>query len=1748
MHEVIHLGEKEARKIAEGRNSLIYYQVSSEFNQPVLFKVIREERNYYPYTTQILNEYELLREIDIKGVRKSFGQTTIQGNPAVILEYVEGHTLKDYIQQIAPPFIERLQVAIAICKTLEKVHQQHIIHKDVNSYNILINHNREVQLIDFGLATKLSTKTEVQNVTNYIAGTLPYISPEQTGRVNHVVDQRSDLYSLGVVLYELFSGQLPFTMQDPMELVHAHLAVEPVPLAGVNRETPPVISEIVMKLLSKNMESRYQTAGGLLSDIIDCYGQIELKVNIEAFKIGRKDHPEKFLTPSKLYGRGKEVAALLDSIERIGRHKEITLITGYSGTGKTSLIYEVYKPLTQKKGHFIHGKFEQFQKDIPYHALVQAFTYLVNLILSESEEKLKYWQDTIKGALGSEGKLLTDLIPNLELIIGQQKPLDKLGINEAQHRFDYTFLKFIKAIASEEHPLILFVDDLQWANSSSLYLLKKIISDEGINNFYFIGAYRDNEVDAAHPTALVINELKQIVRINEIKLHELSRTHVKELISETLLLEQGEEDALAKIVYDKTAGNPFFVNQFLQSIYENKLISFQRNGIDSSWKIDLQAMENMNFTDNVVEFMIRKIEMLPESEKEALKLGACIGDTFDLETLCFISSKNEREVEACLYHLVKEQYVSLLNENPDYVHLQSILGSKDAYKNTRYKFAHDRIRQAAYAMVSKTQKSSLHLMIGEQMLRNIHLDKLNDQIFDIVFHLNNGAEREFSDELKHELITLNFQAANKAKASSAYQNALPHYERAISLLLTSKTIHDRELVIQLHIGAMECAYLTGNYQRMEQLGRQVFEFAHSIFEKLEAYRITIYALIAQNRYRDATNLGFEVLKELNVPFPTHPTKFQIVFSYLKTRLAIGNKKASHFKNLPPIKDHKALAIIETILSFASAAYHVTPELFPLVIMKMLRLSLKYGTSTNLISTYAGYGILLCGIAEKMDEGYAYGSESLKMLESFPETSQAKSRTKVIFTTFINHWKDHLNISLPLLLESYQDGLESGDQEFAAGSLFVHSYHSFLLGESIPTLLNRMKDFHRKIGQLNQKSYELYSAIDCQAIVNLSRNTDNPAELTGSFFDEDSFLNGKEYQEMRKDKTALFHFHFFKMNLYYLSDNYEEAHAQSEQLKALDAAMSTPFIPGHLFYDSLIGLALCKKTNSYAYKKTWIKRIEANQKKLKKWMKGAPMNFRHKFLIVEAGINHVFRKDQQKAEALFSQSIVEAINNHYSNDLAVVYELAGDFYDALGNADKKAEHYAKAYSTYKRWGIAIKLKKLASYTGTRNNPLDSGTILSTTFNELSGDLSMVDVSTIIKAASAISSEIKLKKLIHQLLQIVTQNAGAQCGVFILNEDNQLQVQAIIDDQGNITEPSREEAKTTQHYPERLIQFVKRTEKSLIIDDAQQDERFSDDAYVKAHHCRSLMCFPIINQKKMTGFIFLENKLTTGVFNTRRIGILKLLSGQMAVSLENAMLYDSLEQKVEERTRALEQQQHELRNKNVELTNINLEKDDLISVVSHDLRSPLNQVKGLAQLVLMETKNALVTDYTEKMIDATDRLNNMITRILDISAIEAQKIELKIEPFDAIAQINQVVDLYLPAAREKQINLNVISNVDQGMISLDKSFFIQILENLLSNAIKFTGIRGEVKVIINYNEAGIKVEVKDNGPGINELDQKMLFNKFQRLSAKPTAGEKSTGLGLAIVKRYVDTMGGKIWCKSIIHEGTSFFFVFPKLMKE
>ncbi|MFY0601463.1 MAG: AAA family ATPase [Cyclobacteriaceae bacterium] len=1737
---------EKSKKIGEGRNSSVYLLEESSYDQPVVVKVLKDEYNFYPHTSLLTNEHEHLLKANHEGVRKSIDFVDIKNKKGLVLPYFEGQTLSERFAESKVTIVDAIAIAIKICNALLYVHQQDIIHKDLNPFNILMNQSGQINLIDFGLASTIDTKLSPNNLSNELKGSLQYISPEQTGRTNHFVDQRSDLYSFGVILYELLSGQLPFTSTHPMELVHSHLAISPEPLSKLNSEVPGILSDIVSKLLKKEVEERYQSAYGLLTDLEKCHDQLNLKIKIDRFNLAENDQSGKLLISSKLYGREAEVGKLLDSFEMLEKGKKVVaLIKGSSGTGKTSLVYEIYKPVTAKKAHFIQGKHVQFQQDIPYQAIAQSIKEFVETILVKTEKELEYWKNLLLKAVGAEGELITRLAPSLELVIGKQKKVSELGLNESKNRFNYTFSKVIKAIATDRHPLVMFIDDLQWADSASLELIKTLLSDQELEHFFFIGAYRDNEVDAAHPAALTFIDIeKSGVSVKVISTGELASNDVNLLIQDTFSCSPTKAKELTKLVYEKTVGNPFFINQFIRSMYEQGFVKFNHNSKGGgAWDWNIEEMSKMNFTDNVVEFMLQKIRALDRDTQEILMLASCVGGQFDLGTLVQISDQTAGYIKKGLWNILKEQLIVATGDNSDFAyHTPSLKSTEDVTElSLRYKFTHDRIRQAAYKLTPENERSQLHQKIGQLWFENSDIENQEEHVFDIVFHLNQGATTKDSRISNKRLSELNYKAGMIAKKSSANQTALNYLESAIEMLPSDSWETDRSFCWELFNSTMQCAFLVGDYGRMNELGNIIFANSLSVYEEVEAHRTIIFSLVAQNQFKSAITHGLKILGKLGIKFPESPSKGNIILGLLGNKILMIKKDTDFFEKLPAMEDQKAQSLINLIVSFASAAYHKQPQLFPLVVFKLLSLSIKYGTSDESIPAYGGYGILMCGVTGEIDLGYRFGELSLNLLDKHPDSRGVAAKTYVIFTTFINHWKKHLKESLDLLMKSYYAAMETGDQEYAAASLFMHSYHAYFTGENLNELVPRVKSYAQKTGQLQQQSYGLYSSICCQGILNLYETVEDPSVLSGDFFNEKTFFEESEEQE--RDNTAYFHIYFNKMFLSFSFERYQEAVQYCEILdKNLEVAVSTVFIPTFYFYDSLCRLATYEESIK-GVQKSILKRVKSNQKKLKKWSHHAPMNFSHKYHLVEAELSAA-NNGGKESSAYFEKSINEASENDYINELALAYELAGKYFGKTGDKVKETQNLKKAYETYKQWGALGKTKYMESLYAQllmepTSRPLQS---VGNSINSMDG-APFLDLSTILKAASTISSELQLSKVIPQLLQITIENAGAQKGVFLLMDKEKLVAHAKGLANAEIGMIENSELNSEEFFPSSIIQFVQRTKDTIVLDEAIADHRFASDDYIVSNEVRSILCHPILHHGELLGVIYLENNLIKGGFTIQRIDTLKLLSGQIAVTLNNALLYDNLEQKVIERTQKIEEQKELLNQQNTDLQQINKEKDYLISVVSHDLRSPLYAIRNFVNLAGTKLSKANAETYIEPIIESIDRQDEVITRILDVSAINAQSIELKSELIDLNDALKSVIMNFKSLADNKEIAFGFESNLEKIEIELDENYLVKIVENLVSNAIKFTDPKGKVIVKSNLEESLFSITIKDNGPGINDQDQQLLFTQFRKLTPTPTADEKSTGLGLSIVKKYVKEMNGKIRCESELGKGTSFIVEFP-----
>jgi len=1741
---------EKASKIAEGFNSSIYHLSDSSYGKEVVLKVMKEDYNYYPHSSQLFNEDKYLRNVKTKGVRSSLELIKDHNTPILVLDYFDGISLKSWRKQTNPSFIDCLKIAIQIVESLNEIHSKYnIIHRDISAHNILINKKMETSIIDFGLAINVDIKLNIKGISDQLLGTLPYISPEQTGRVNHVVDYRSDLYSLGVVFYELFTGELPFHSDDPLEMIHCHLAVAPKSPSSINHSIPGVFSDIILKLMAKDVEQRYQSAKGLLDDLNKCMGQAVLKVEIQGFQLAENDESGRFLIPSKIYGRDEEIAQLVHSISNIGRGpRQITLVSGRSGTGKTSLIYEIHKPITQKRGYFIKGKHQQFQKDRPYQAITQAISGFVTLLLSENENHLKKWRDQIQNALGDQGKLLTDLVPKLELIVGKQEKLPVLGINEAQNRFNYIFTQFMKVLATPEHPLVLFIDDLQWSDNASLKLLKNLITDPDLNNFYFIGAYRDNEVNSSHPMHLIFRELpKQGINIQQVQLKDLTFEDTRTLIQDTFLCTPSKAHELTNIVQAKTAGNPFFVNQFLKSIYENELVTYKHGDDDGKgyWHWDIKGLEATNFTENVVEFMVEKLRKMEPGAQKQLTLGACIGDRFDLQTLHYIQNPEPADLMEDLWQSVIEQLL-IVEENQGDVALIGHMSLSEADNSLSYRFAHDRIRQAAYELIPDEEKSKVHQQIGQLMLEHIDLEAEPDMVFDIVDQLNRGiSEKDEADNI--ELAQLNHDAGVKAMSSTAYDSAVTYFDTARQLVKDKHWVTHFELLFEIHLSAMECHYILGEYEPMQQLGDMLLPRAKTRLQRIRTQNIFVNSYIAQTKHKKLIEYGLEMLKEYGINLPSKPTDFDILVALGKSKLQVTGKKMDFFVNLPEMEDESLALAINTMSSISTASFHNYPKLFPLVIFKSLELSIKNGNCPESLPFYGGYGTILCGVLGQYDRGYEFGKLSLSLIQKSPQFKAVVPKAMVIYYCFINHWKDPLSLTIAPMEEAQLIAQEIGDTQYAASAAFLRCYSMFLSGSRLPDVVSEGTSLIDRMDSFNQEGYFLYHKIVLQSVINLHSDNESPWELEGEVFSLSKY-NGEDYKkELQEDRTGQFQIenHFLMVN--YLFDRNQEAFEAAEKVKKLlEVVVSTAYVPVFYLYDSLNCLQLYRSAPSD--KNKLLVRAKANQKKMKKWAEHAPSNFKHKYLLVEAEILSATGKTTGVKE-LYDQAISLADENEYLNELALILELAGRHFHRHKDEALETHYLTKSLKAYRKWGAIAKfkaLKKEFPYLAEQPGRSFLGTYAEGSFyyGSLSGN-TLLDLTSVLKAASTISSEIQLSKAIPTLLNIITENAGAQTGAFLLVTNDRLQLHATsaVGSDAQMVQPVP--LSETKELPATVIQYVQRTQDTVLLDEPLKDERFQRDEYLASTPVASLLCMPVIHQKSLLGIIYLENKLTKGSFTSERTDLLSLLSGQIAITLHNALLYDMLEQKVEERTIEIEKQKEKLNRQNNQLTELNEEKDFLISIVSHDLRNPLQLIKGYTKLALKEKEAAQAEEFLGYVVESSDKMEALIKRILNVSAINSREITVEYKECDLLKLLKSEYESFVPQAKSKDITLNFRSELTELKTQIDKGYFSQVISNLISNALKYTHSGGQVDVSLEMQAGGsyYRVIVKDNGQGIPRREHKLLFSKFQTLSSKPTGGEQSTGLGLSIVKKYVEAMEGHIWCESEFEKGSTFYVEFP-----
>ncbi|HAX85163.1 MAG TPA: hypothetical protein DCY91_02615 [Cyanobacteria bacterium UBA11370] len=1602
-------------QIYESSNSLVYRAIRESDGQSVILKVLKSE---YPTPAEISRyqqEYHITHSLNLGGVVKAYSLERYQRMLAIVFEDFGGSSLKQLMRDRRFTLKEFLSIAIRNTESLGKIHESNIIHKDINPSNIVFNPDTgQLKIIDFGIATVLSRENPMIKNPSVLEGTLPYISPEQTGRMNRSLDYRTDFYSLGATFYELLTNQRPFETDDPMELVHSHIAKQPIPphlnRGGEEGFCPEAVSNIVMKLLAKNAEDRYQSAWGLKADLTVCLMELETKGEIEPFPLGRQDISDKFQIPQKLYGREQEVETLIAAFERVAADLaadgvtdvtdavfassldlsttdnsavssssrlfsqiELMLVSGYSGIGKSALVQELYKPITRQRGYFISGKFDQYQRNIPYSAVIQAFQELIKQLLTESEVKLAQWREKLLAALGTNGHIIIDVIPEIELIVGKQPMVPILPSSEAQNRFNLVFQNFIRTFAQPLHPLVIFLDDLQWADSASLKLMQLLMVASHSQYLFLIGAYRDNEVSRVHPLSLTLEEIRKSGAIvNQISLAPLDLMSITQLIAETLKCSPDQAKPLAKLVAIKTGGNPFFVNEFLKSLYAEKLIEFdfQRGG----WNWNLDQIQVRGFTDNVVELMALKIQKLLPNVQHVLQLAACIGNQFQLQTLSIVLEKSHQETAIQLWDAVTEGLIYPLGEDYKFITFDDSPTTSDGKQTIEYKFLHDRIQQAAYSLIPEQAKKALHFQVGQLLLKNTDTQEFEDRIFDIVNHLNASNELISQSEERYKLAQLNLIAGKKAKAATAYEPAVKYLTAGLELLTDESWLVEYELTINLHIEAVEAAYLATNFEQAATLGKRVIEQAKSILDKVKVYEITILFYISQNEMLSAIKTALHVLEMLGISL---------------SQDAPPNLRVEELLDLSEMSDPGQIAALRILMSVMAPAYIAKPSILRSLIFTMVNLCSRYGNSSLAPYAYSVYSLLLCGALENIDSGYQFGQLALRLLDKF-EAREVQAKVHQQFNAFVRPWKEPARATLESLLATIKLAIDSGDIEYACHCSVNYSTYSFFVGQPLEEVESKQAQ-HLEMNQ-KFKQYFQFNYIKVWRQLSLTLKTNSNPELNLAYREFDSYLT-----ELIKSNNTLsiLSVYWAKSFINYLFKDYNKA--------VINASLGEQYIHGvqgllnivlYNFYYSLALLALCPQASKLE-RKRYLRKVTLHQKKMSEWASHAPCNFKHKYELVEAERARVQSKIPTAME-YYDRAIQGAREQGYIHEEALAYERAAEFYIALGRQEIGQNYLEKAHYGYSRWGAMAKVKNLEEtypqlrFTKSKGNSTitlhETTSTFTTTTDSENDSLESLDLKTVIKAAQVISGEILLEKLLASLMKILIENAGAQKGFLILETKGQLLIEAkgSVDTVGErgcechqVMVLQSIPIENSQFLAVAIINYVWRTKEIVVLNDAIREGQFTTDPYIQENQPKSILCAPLINQGKLSGIVYLENNLITGAFTPDRLELLNLLSVQAAISIENARFYRNLEALNKAYERFIPRQFLQVLNKE---SIVEVQLGDQVQQEMSVLFSDIRDFTTLSERMTPEDNFKFINSYLSRMEPAIAEHNGFIDKYI------------------------------------------------------------------------------------------------------------------------------------------------------------------------
>lgn len=1412
------------------------------------------------------HEYALMDDLDTSWAVRPLELVHRGGTATLVFEDPGGDFLNAVLRR--PVDLRSfLQLAIALAAALREIHRRGLVHKDIKPQNVLIDAAGNVRLTGFGIASRLARERQAPATPAVIAGTLAYMSPEQTGRMNRSIDARSDLYSLGVTLYEVLTGGLPFTASEPIEWVHCHIARKPTPPGERVAGLPAQVEAVILKLLAKSAEDRYQTAVGLEADLRTCLMSWQAHRRISAFPLGRNDIPSRLLIPEKLYGRETCTRALVAAFDRVLAQgaAEIILVSGHAGTGKSALVNELHKTLVRPRGLFAAGKFDQYERNLPYATLAQAFQQLVQQILGESNAELDRWRSALLGAFGSQGQLMVDLIPELALIIGKQPPVPDVAPRDAQNRFHRVFAQMLRVFARPEHPLALFLDDLQWVDKATLDLLERLIAEPAPSHLLLVCAYRDNEVSPGHPLLRTFDLIRDSgISWHDIALGPLGLDDVALLLADALRVKADGALPLAELVVEKTEGNPFFVVQFITALTEESLLTFDPDV--PTWRWDIGQTRAKGMTDNVADLMAVKLGRFPQQALEAVKRLACLGNGGKVAVLAMVMGMSDEALHATLRDVVRAGLV--------------------LRRGTEYSFLHDRVQEAAYALIPEADRPAMHLAIGRALLSRASADTLEEQIFEIVNQLDRGAPLIESRQEREQLARLNLIAGKRARSSIAYAAARTYFVTGGELIAPYDWEHQYRLVFDFELHTAECELLTGELAAAsERLGALALR-ASGLVDSAAITRLGMTLHTTRDRTDLAIEIGLEFLRQVGVDWSPHPTDAQVNLELDRMWQLLAGRPIEELIDLPLMDDPECLSTADVLAELQAPASFTDQNLFQLTLLRMTNLSLAHGNCDASACAYALLTIVLGHGRGDYQTALRFGQLGCDLVDR-RGLDRFKARVYTFFSTFVLPWTKHLALIRPLVQRAIDAAITAGDLTYVAYSR--RSLVSNIMASGAP-LAEVQREAEQALIFARKAKFGL-AADSFVTLLWLIHELSGQGSPISLFEDAWQDLNAFERQlsegGARLGLAASRHW-INKMQVCHFAGDHAGAMKAMEKAESL-LAYTASFIEriDFHYFGALIHATAWEHAPSDR-RERHIDAMHAHRVRMAVWAGACPENFSGRAALVGAELARVQGEGHElEALRLYDTAIRAASEYGFVQNEALANELAATFYSDRGLSTIAASHLSSARDCYLRWGAHRKVlqieKRNPQLRRERSSPDGPRT-----------PLEQLDVGTMLRASQALSSEIVLDVLIDRLMRIAIEHAGAERGVLVLLRGEVPSIAAIAQARdGKIEVAHLEKAASARDLPEPALRLVLRTRTRLIIDDALASDLLAGDEYTQRRGARSVLCIPIITHAQLIGALHLENNLTPRAFTAEHITVLEFLAAQAAISLQNAYLYSDLQ---------------------------------------------------------------------------------------------------------------------------------------------------------------------------------------------------------------------------------------------------------------